>query len=70
VITYTLMVGRFPFMAESLQALQHAIQYQEVNMATEDWEVSPAYCCFNSRHQPVSVPFSLLLLHCHHPCST
>ncbi|KAG5188271.1 kinase-like domain-containing protein [Tribonema minus] len=44
IITYTLMVGRFPFMAESLQMLQHMIKTKDVDMDTEDWEVASPDC--------------------------
>eukprot|EP00611_Tribonema_gayanum_P017974 TRINITY_DN3099_c0_g1_i2.p1 TRINITY_DN3099_c0_g1~~TRINITY_DN3099_c0_g1_i2.p1 ORF type:complete len:732 (-),score=267.97 TRINITY_DN3099_c0_g1_i2:464-2659(-) len=44
IIAYTLMVGRFPFMAESLQMLQHMIKTKDVDMDTEDWEVASPDC--------------------------
>jgi serine/threonine protein kinase len=40
VITYTLLVGRFPFMADTLQMLQHKIQFQAYDIESEDWQVS------------------------------
>ena len=40
VITYTLLVGKFPFMADTLQMLQHKIQFQAYDIESEDWQVS------------------------------
>eukprot|EP00611_Tribonema_gayanum_P017978 TRINITY_DN3099_c0_g4_i1.p1 TRINITY_DN3099_c0_g4~~TRINITY_DN3099_c0_g4_i1.p1 ORF type:complete len:393 (-),score=171.03 TRINITY_DN3099_c0_g4_i1:2243-3421(-) len=44
VITYTLMVGRFPFMADSLQMLQHKIQFVPPDLDSPDWEVASNEC--------------------------
>ncbi|CAM9938099.1 unnamed protein product, partial [Phaeothamnion confervicola] len=38
IIAYTLLVGSFPFMADTLEQLQNKIQFGKLSMDGEEWE--------------------------------